>query len=151
MSFRLPVTCLFALSFVCLSCSKPKPVPPPPPLPTYTSAMGGVRNWHGSHYYNASGPHFPTPINEFYYLPDTSFAITVLDDTTIQYLGTAFKYNSTDTTKQIYFFGMAAAFYQYGMGTGVAYYYAKDSIVYCQGDKHGTTDQWVLRNLRYTY
>jgi len=122
-----------------------------PTVSAPTSGMGGTRNWHGSHYYDASGMHFPAPVHEFYYYPDTSFAITVINDTTIQYLGSTYQYSGTDTPNQVLFFGTANYFYQYGMGAGVAYYYSRDSIVYCSGDRHGTSDQWTLRNLRYTY
>jgi hypothetical protein len=122
-----------------------------PTISSKTSGMGGVRHWQGSHYYDASGIHFPTPVHEFYYYPDTSFALTVVDDTTIDFMGHTYQYTRTDTPAQIYFFGTAYYYYQYGMGNGVAYYYSKDSIVYCQGDRHGTSDQWTLRNLRYTY
>jgi hypothetical protein len=62
-----------------------------------------------------------------------------------------FPYQATDTARQIYLFGHTPYFYEYGMGEGVAYYFAKDSMVYCQGDRHGTSDYWVLRNLYYTY
>lgn len=119
--------------------------------PSYTAKMGGIRNWHGSHYYYASGPHFPATINEFYYYPDTSFAVTVIDDSTIQYGGGVIKYDQADTINKIYFFGQAYNFYHYNAGGGVAYYYAKDSIVFCSGDTHATTDQWVRRELYYTY
>jgi len=117
----------------------------------YTSKMGGMRNWTGSYLYQASGIHFPTPINEFYYHPDTSFAVLVVDNSTIQFMNSVFTYEQTDTARQIYYFGTAYLYYQYNVGTGVAYYYAKDSIVYCDGDVHGTSDSWVLRNLYYSY
>lgn len=122
-----------------------------PATTSKTSGMGGVRHWHGSHYYDASGMHFPTPVHEFYYYPDTTFAINILDDTTIEFMGSTYQYSATDTPNRIRFFGTATYYYKYGMGKGVAYYYAKDSIVYCEGDRHGTSDQWTLKNLRYTY
>ncbi len=122
-----------------------------PPAAAITDGMAGVRNWHGNHYYDASGIHFPTPVHEFSYFPDTSFAVTIIDDTTIQAMGTTYMYQQTDSAKQIHFFGTAYFYYEYGMGTGVAYYYAKDSIVHCHGDRHGTSDQWTLRDLWYTY
>lgn len=141
------IALFFVLSFsACRKSHNAKPT-----TSSKTSGMGGVRNWHGSHYYDASGIHFPTLVHEFYYYPDTSFALTVVDDTTIDFMGSTYIYSSTDTPNNIYFFGTANYYYQYGMGTGVAYFYLKDSIVYCQGDRHGTSDQWTLRNLRYTY
>lgn len=48
-------------------------------------------------------------------------------------------------------FGTANYYFQYGMGKGVAYYYAKNSILYCNSDRHGTSDQWTFKNLRRTY
>ena len=119
--------------------------------PSYTSGMGGVRNWHGSHSYDASGIHFPTSVHEFYYYPDTAFALSIVNDKTVAFMGDTCVYDKTDTANHIYFFGTAYYYYVYGMGTGIAYYYSKDSIVWCHGDRHGTSDSWTLRDLRYTY
>lgn len=151
MRLQLTTTFLIALLFTIAISACKKKDNDKPTASSKTAGMGGVRNWHGSHYYDASGMHFPTPVHEFYYYPDTSFALTVVDDTTIEFWGNRYQYSSTDTPNQVYFFGTAYYYYQYGMGRGVAYYYAKDSIVYCEGDKHATSDQWTLRNLRYTY
>ena len=118
---------------------------------SYTSKMGGMRNWHGSHYNHADGMHFPVPVNESYSLPDTSMAVIIVNDSTIQFLGRTFSYGQTDTPRQIYYFGTACYYYQYNMGTGVAYFYAKDSIAYCNGDLHGTSDYWKLNDLYFTY
>lgn len=151
---KFPVKVLSALLlvFIIASCKKDEVPPAPTPSETssYTSKMGGVRKWHGSNYYHASGPNVGT-VDNFYYYPDTSFAITVVDDTTIQYWGTKYTHSRTDTANQIYYFGDAYYFYAYGMGKGIAYFYAKDSIVYGSGDKHGTTDQWVSQVMRWTY
>jgi hypothetical protein len=147
MLLKLVLAVLLPLSFALLfsGCKKSNNAR------SYTDKMGGTRNWHRSHFYEASGMHFPTPINESYFLPDTSFAAITLNDTTIQFLNSVFHYDRTDAVNQVYFFGTAYDYYQYNLGTGVAYYYAKDSIVYCNGDIHGTSDYWKLQDLCYTY
>ncbi|MCD6010267.1 MAG: hypothetical protein K0Q79_129 [Flavipsychrobacter sp.] len=151
MPLKIPLTFFVLLLFAVLSGSCKKQKNTEPGKSSYTAKMGGARNWHRSHYYHASGVHFPTPINESYFLPDTSFALTIIDDTTIQFKSKTFQYEQTDTTNEIYFFGSAYFFYKYHVGEGVAYYYKKDSIVHCIGDVHGTSDSWVLRDLCYTY
>ncbi len=152
---RIVAPILLPLSFasVILACKKsdkPKPAALPKAA-TYTSAMGGARNWHRSHYYVAGGIDFPVPINEFYYLPDTSFAVGIINDSTIKFLTDTFLYEQTDSAKQIHFFGTGWTFFTYNSGRGVAYYYAKDSIVYGFGDVHGTSDYWTKKDICYTY
>lgn len=122
-----------------------------PATSAVTAKMGGVRNWHRSHYYYAFGIHFPTPVHESYMLSDTAFALIVIDDSTVQFNGRNFQYEQTDTLNEVYFFGMAYYFYKYRSGEGVAYFYKKDSIVHCYGDVHGTSDSWEIRDLYYTY
>ena len=156
MCFTLLNRVLLACSFVVLfsACTKKNNLNTtvkPPVKSTLTSKMGGVRNWHGSHYYTASGIHFPTSVHESYNYHDTSFALTIVGDSSIRFRDSTFKYDQTDATNGIYFFGTAYYYYEYGMGTGVAYYFAKDSIVYCNGDRHGTSDSWELKDLYYTY
>ena len=148
---KLIMNLLLLLSFAVIFSGCIKISDAIPAKTSYTYKMGGVRKWHGSHYYVASGIHFPTPINEFYYFPDTFFAITILNNSTIQFKNSTFQYNQTDTINKIYFFGTAYDCYMYNAGTGIAYYYDKDSLVYCNGDVHGTSDFWQLRNLYYTY
>ncbi len=147
LSKKLVLISLLAISIA--SCKKEESAKPT--SATLTSGMTGVRNWRGYHYYYAYGPHYPTTIDEYYNLRDTSFALTIVNDSTIEYMGETFQYNTTDSTKKIHFFGNAAAFYRYFMGTGVAYFYAADSIVYCSGDLHSTSDHWERKDVRYTY
>ncbi len=120
---------------------------------SYTKNMGGLRNWHRSHYYEAHGPHFPTPIYESYNLPDTAMAVSILNDSTVSLLGNLFRYDTTDSTKQAYLFGTALAYFLHGSGygKGIAYFYAKDSIVFYNQDRHATTDAWVLDDVYNTY
>ncbi len=151
MPSKLIITLLLPLSLAVIFSGCKKSDNAKPTKPSYTAKMGGIRNWHGSHYYQASGMHYPTPVNVFYYFPDTSFAITIVNDSVIQFGNSVFQYEQTDTPRQIYFFGTAYFYYEYNMGTGVAWYYAKDSLVYCNGDRHATSDQWVLQDLYYTY
>jgi len=138
------------LATVFANCKKSNPTGPSSSL-SHTSGMGGVRNWHRSHYYYAYGVHYPTPIYQSYMLSDTAFAVVIVDDSTINFKGTTFKYEQTDSINNVYFFGMAYYFYKYGSGQGIAYFYKRDSIVHCHGDKHGTSDTWELRDLYYTY
>lgn len=118
---------------------------------SFTATMGGTRTWHRSHYYYASGLHYPTPVNESWFYPDTSFAISVISDTSLNFLGTVYSLETTDSSKQMIFFGTAWNYYQYNMGTGVIYYFAKDSILFCSGDLHSTSDYWKRQDLTYTY
>lgn len=113
--------------------------------------MGRVRNWHGSHFYQASGMHFPTSVYESYAYPDTSFAVTIVSDSAVNLMGITFKYDQTDTAKKIYYFGSAYDYYLHRMGLGVAYYYARDSMVYCDGVFTQSSDFIELKNLYYTY
>lgn len=142
-----------AIAFVLYGCHKSSgSKPTTTTIPdTYTTHIGGTRNWHGHHHYDATGVHFPTPIYEDYDLHDTSFAVTVLNDTTIQCMGITFTHMSTDSAKQVHYFGTAYFFYEYGSGNGVAYFYSRDSITYCYGDVHGTSDSWTKRDIYHTY
>ncbi len=119
--------------------------------PSYTAKMGGVRNWRGYHQYDAGGVNFPTPVHEYYTFPDSSFALGIVDDSTVKYKGYDYKLQATDTALKIYFFGTALYYYQHHMGTGFMYYYEKDSIVGCSGDHHQTDNWWDLTELYYTY
>lgn len=119
----------------------------------YAKNMGGMRNWHRSHFYEAHGPHFPTPIYESYNLPDTAMAVSVLNDSTVSLLGNLFRYDRTDSAKQMHLFGTAWAYFNYGTGygKGIAYFYAQDSIVFYNQDRHATTDAWTLNDVYNTY
>lgn len=153
--YKFPI-CIILLALI-VSCNKKdtsKDIPTPPSAPTVTSGLGNVRNWHGHHYYNARGVSFPTPINESWALPDTSFPVYVIDDTTVSCMGAKFKYESSDSAKQVHFFGMAKYYYLYGpgYGRGVAYFYALDSIVFLKyQDAHGTNNAWIKDDHYYTY
>lgn len=148
-----PITCSLLLFVLLPACRKSdtSAVPTTTTASGPTAGMSGVRNWHRSHYYDANGIHFSTPIHEFYYLADTSFALTIVSDSAIRIFDSTYQYQSTDTVKKTRYFGTAYYFEQYGMGQGVIYYYTKDSIVYCSGDRHATSDQWTRRDLCYTY
>ncbi len=122
-----------------------------PSKPSYTAKMGGIRNWRGYHDYSASGMHYTTPVHEYYTFPEASFALEIVDDTTVNYQGAPYKLEKADSASKIYFFGRASEFNEYHMGNGIMYYYEKDSIVYCNGDRHATSDSWELTELYYTY
>ena len=152
--YKLRIHVIVALFVLSIGCKKVNEPTPPIPESTYTTGIGGMRNWHGHHYYSASGPSFPAPIHEDRSLPDTSFAITIIDDTTVSCMTHTFTYHSSDSVEQIHFFGMAQYNYLYGggKGEGIAYHYAIDSIVYFKAqDSHGTRDMWHLDDRYYTY
>lgn len=147
--YRLPMSILLLLMMA--SCEKKSssvidPVPHSPK--TVTSGLGTVRNWHG-HYYYASGTSYTSRA-----LPDTSFAVSVINDTTVSCMGTSFKYVSSDSARQVHYFGFAKAYYEYGpgRGEGIAYFYDADSIVFLkEQDAHSTTTSYVLDVHYYTY
>lgn len=147
------VSTLFLLAIVIIAgCSKSKtPTPAPPTKSSYTAKMGGVRHWRGSHNYDASGPNFPTPIHESYNCPDTSFELTIFSDHTVKIGTTSFSYDRTDTPNQVHLFGEADFYLHNGNGKGIAYYFAKDSIVVYNGSVHATSDQWVYKDVYHTY
>ncbi len=159
MTYKFIITLLvMSIPFTIFSgCKKSKSTPSPSsvPMATYTSAMGGVRNWHGSyyyyHYFNPSVFPGATNIDTFYYYPDTSFAVTVVDDSTIQVFGNTYGHFLTDSVKQIHYFGTAWTYFKYESGRGVAYFYDKDSIAIVKGDKHATNDIYLIKDLRYTF
>ena len=93
---------------------------------SYTGTMGGMRHWHGHYYsnYDQAGN---------YDLPDTSFAINITDTVTISILGKTFTYSGSDSVNGIIFFNTASEYYTYQNGTGVAYFYSKDSIADVDG------------------
>lgn len=145
---------LMLLSLLILASACHKKEDPLPNSRRPTATMGGIRNWHGHHHYEASGPHFPNGVYENWDLPDTQFELTIVDDSIIQLWGKDFKFTAADDSVQhVYYFGTAWFFFykHLGMGEGVIYYYDKDSIAYGHGDRHGTNDNWSLEDTYYTY
>ncbi len=138
-------TILFSLA---ASCHKTKEKVTPA---TFTTGIDRTRNWRGHHHYEASGMHFPTPIKEDWDLPDTTFALTRLNDTQIVIGNLTLDYESSDSRKQVHYFGGARIYYSSHMSSGIAYFYAKDSIVWVRGDRHGTNDIWILDDVYHTY
>lgn len=156
--YKIHMFFIFTLSLFTISCSKNNVSKPNPSSTTtaytYTTGIGGQRNWHGHHFLEAHGKNFPTPIHESYALPDTSFAVVVLNDSTINCLGSVHTYSSSDSILQVHYFGLAKYYYTLGpgYGPGVAYFYGKDSIVYLKyQDSHGTNDYWKRDDHYYTY
>jgi hypothetical protein len=119
--------------------------------PGYTAKMGGVRHWH--HYYSESrSPQNSPSWDTSYTFPDTSFAIAVMNDSTINVLGHVYVYEQTNSFYNTYYFGdrynSGFNFFIYGSGNGVVYYYKKDSIAY--GNGFYSTHSKVV-NITYTY
>src|ERR1700744_5589924 len=81
---------LIILLIVLLGCKK-KEGPAPA---TYTSKMGGMRNWHGTDYIDGS---FAGALNE-------SFAITIIDDSTIAGKIDYLKLDSVDVANSALYF-----------------------------------------------
>jgi len=75
--------------------------------------LGGVRNWH--RIYSSYGNLGDTS----YYLHDTSFAISIIDGSTVKFKYIE-EYQKTDSAKELLWFS--------GVGYTVIYYYNKDSI-----------------------
>ena len=143
-STLLLLTLLMPLPFI--ACNKNDNAKPSP-----TAGMGGVRKWRGHHFYTASGIHYSTSVNESYDFPDTSFALTIASDSTVL-LGTQkYKFESSDTAIKVHYFGRAYYFYVYNSGSGIAYFYDRDSIVFCSGDVHGASDYWKREDIYHTF
>ncbi len=145
---------LFLLLLSCFSCRKNEDariITDPPPPTTATSGMGGARNWHRSHYYYAEGLHYPTPVSESWTLPDTTFALTVVDDTTIMIGTKQYVLDTIDVTAGVRYFGSALFYYYYYSGNGIAYFYEQDSLVWCYGTYHHTSDFIQQQDLCYSF
>jgi hypothetical protein len=95
--------------------------------------------------------HFPTRIYQDWDLADTTFALTMLNDTQIVIGNYTLEYESSDSTKKVHYFGGARYYYSSHMTNGIAYFYAQDSIVWVRGDRHGTNDIWILDDIYHTY
>lgn len=152
--YKPAIAISFVLLLILQACIKNGPATPELLPDSFTSGLHGMHNWHGHHFYQASGPGFPTPITQSWSLPDTSFSITVINDTTVSVMGVTFPYSSSDSVRKVHYFGMASFYYTLGPGhgEGIAYYYSRDSIVYYkEQDAHSTTDQWLLDDHYYTY
>lgn len=141
-------TLLLFMFLMATACHKPKEQITPA---TFTTGIDRVRNWKGHHHYEAYGKHYTTPVYEDWDFADTTFAITRVDDGRIIIGTTSLDYESSDSTKQVHYFGGAKYYYLYGSSRGIAYFYTKDSIVWVLGDKHGTDDTWTLDDIYHTY
>ncbi len=119
------------------------------PYPTYTQGIGGVRNWHG--YYYDYGQSVPggTYYNVMAYYPDTSLAVVVQANYSINVFGYNFPFEDSDHAKGVIYFGSAKEFLSIKAGQGVAYYYHRDSIMYFFGDNFHGSEQ--TGTVYYTY
>ena len=116
------------------------------PSPNYTAKMGGVRNWHGTYYSNVDPYHHHanyTPT--FYTFPDTSFALGIVNDATVIFMGETYVYSGTDTANSFYAFGDSYLAFGQKAGTGIMYYYRKNTIEYYKGM------YWTGQTHYYTY
>jgi len=126
------ISLLLLSLFLVISCRKNEPVlPPSPPAAAAPVAdMGGTRLWHRS-YYDYHQYHTDTvPVTISYTYPDTSFALTIVNDTTVLLKGKNYVYDRTDTARRARFFGTIYTAYEYNAGEGVAYFYERDSLVW---------------------
>lgn len=142
--------CLLSVTAILLAASCHKQEDPVTPA-TLTTGIDRMRNWRGHHYYMASGPHFPTRIEEDWDLPDTTFALTRVSDTQIVIGKYTYYYESSDSVEKVHYFGRARSYYISHTSSGIAYFYAQDSIVWVGGDHHATNDIWILDNIYHTY
>ena len=82
--------------------------------------------------------------------PDTSFAVTIIDTGSVSMFGQIFQFKQADSANGVIYFGTASYFYTYQSGTGVAYFYNKDSIAYVSGDISGIHSM-VMKTVYHTY
>ncbi len=141
------ITLLFLVALLSAQCKKEKNTK----KPVVFAGIGGMRHWHRSHFYEASGFHFPTPIYENWMLSDTTYEITILDDSTIRFVDGAYEYDAKHSTPQVQYFGLGYELFVNGRGGGIAYFHDKDSIAWGQIDLHGTSDYWRRDDRWYTY
>ncbi len=115
-----------------------------------TSGMGGVRNWAGSYYYQYTpGVHGGSAYTTSYNYADTAFALTIIDGSTVSFLGSSFSFDHS--TNHIYYYVEAWEYFEYQSGEGIVYFKDNDSIVYVHGDVHMSDASWTLREIRHTY
>ena len=148
---KKPDPYLLLASCLCLALSACHKQKGPDPILLPTAGMGGAHNWRGHHFYEANGMHYPTPQYESWDIPDTVLTLTVLSDVSIQFMGKVYDHESTDSARNIVYFGYARHFYQMERGNGVAYFRDQDSIVYCYVDVHTTSDYWRKEEILHTY
>lgn len=99
--------------------------------PDYTSKMGGTRNWRGAYSYSFYDPHAYYRFDTAYSIPDTSFALKIVNKRTVEFQGNCYEYAGSDSANSIYMFGEGSmGLYENNHGSGIMYYYIKDSIVY---------------------
>jgi hypothetical protein len=129
---------------------------------SFTSAMSGSRIWHG---FYASALYYPPYTTTSGIHPDTSFALTIINDSNINVFGDNYVVDSVDSAKGVIFFGLPQGstinfsagsysgnfsswtYYTYGLGFGVAYFYLKDSLAFVRGD---LGHNWMIKDVRYT-
>jgi hypothetical protein len=118
-------------AFLMLSCKKTDNNPVVSGNTTvisHTGKMAGTRHWRAYRYHNYNGTDDTTYVNL-----DTSFAVIVIDQNKIKFLGEVFTYESTKSTDSIFvFYDLGSTTYSPSLayGTTIVYYPANDSIVY---------------------
>jgi hypothetical protein len=149
-SFCIPASVFFCAVLFVFSCKKDANKDPASAnnnSTSYTQNMGGTRTWHRYYHVTTSYPGATYSDTTMYYA-DTSFAVTVINSSTLNIMDSNFVFERTDSSNTIYYFGSAWEYYQYGNGTGLVYYPKEDSIVYVKGTySHNGTNDLVY----YTY
>ena len=112
------------LLFSITGCSKAKIGP------GYTGKMGGVRLWHRSSSWYEYNPITKTRSGGSSNPADTTFALTVVNDTVVRFWSDTYTYNALYSTDSVFYFGDAYYALAYHNGSGIAYFPLTDSISY---------------------
>lgn len=125
----IPLLLFVYLLSVLPACNK-KETTGPAPVPNYTAKMGGIRNWHGTYEYHYYSHETYVSFDTSYSYPDTAFALKIVNETAVEFLGEIYSYSGTDSAGGIYFFGSDWHILEAGHGIGIMYYYNTNQIKY---------------------
>lgn len=146
------------------ACTKHNNTPASPTKITavsYTTHMGGIRNWHR----RVHAQEALQSVDTTFSLPDTSFALTIVNNKTILFSGVymsggysfyyvpndTFSYDSVNSTSSVYYFGQGYYALQYANAFGIMYYPVQDSIVYTNQYTSTAGDPTENYQFIYTY
>ena len=135
----IPICCVVALVGGCNKKSKKDAAP------NYTEKMGGVRNWHGWRKYNRSNAYEP-PFDTSYSYPDTSFALTLVNGTTINFFGKDYEYDTVNSDKDTYYYGGGFNGLHRVNGAGLIYELEKNSIQFVARSTSHNGSDWTEYN-----
>jgi hypothetical protein len=118
------VTLICCGAYLMPGCKKAKDKP----AISHTSKMAGTRHWREYLFHNYDGTDDTTHFNL-----DTSFAVIVIDENKINFLGQVLSYESTASTNSMFvFYDLGSTTYSPSLtySTTMIYYPANDSIIY---------------------